>query len=147
MLSQRLTTSGAYFVILEAAVQAGVPPLCEQALTKICSKFSHAVMTDTKGWTDLSQEAVMLVLCNDRLQVHFFCIYQNLYCVHMKWLHLNTMYIKQQSIYKSVLVCFCMQDVISHAVTATMLQFVSAFFNSGCAFSQYIPVRWLRYVS
>lgn len=74
MLSQSLTTSGAHFIILEAAVQAGVPTLQEQALTEICSKFSHAVMTDCKGWTSLSQEAVMLVLCSDKLQVHFFCM-------------------------------------------------------------------------
>lgn len=74
MLRQGLITQGAYFIILEAAVQAGVPALREQALTEICSKFSHAVMTDCKGWGALSQEAVMLVLCSDKLQVHFVCM-------------------------------------------------------------------------
>lgn len=70
ILSQSLTASGADFVILEAAVQAGVPPLCTNALDQICSKFSHAVTADLKGWADLSQEAVMLVLCSSKLQVN-----------------------------------------------------------------------------
>lgn len=72
ILSQSLTASGADFVILEAAVQAGVPPLCTNALDQICSKFSHAVTADLKGWADLSQEAVMLVLCSSKLQVYLF---------------------------------------------------------------------------
>lgn len=72
MLTESLTTSESCFVILEAAVQAGMPFLVEQALGEVCSKFSHALIADFAGWADLSREAVMLVLCSNKLQVGFF---------------------------------------------------------------------------
>lgn len=68
-LNQSLTTPDSCFVILEAAVQAGVPFLVKQALEEVCSNFSHAVTAGSTAWADLSQEAVMLLLCSNKLQV------------------------------------------------------------------------------
>lgn len=72
MLSQSLTKSASYFMVLEAAVQAGIPQLQDNVIDKICSRFNHAVTADSQGWNALSQEAVMLVLCSNKLQVHSF---------------------------------------------------------------------------
>ena len=72
MLSQSLSASESWFAILEAAVQAGMPLLVEKTLDIVCSKFSHAVTADSSGWAGLSQEAVMLVLCSNKLQVSYF---------------------------------------------------------------------------
>ena len=77
MLSQRLTTSESCFAILEAAVQAGMPLLLEEALDIVCSRFRHAVTADSTGWANLSQEAVMLVLCSNKLQVFFVFMQQH----------------------------------------------------------------------
>lgn len=77
MLSQSLTTPDPCFVILNAAVQAGVPCLVEQALEKVCSDFSHAVIAGSTAWADLSQEAVMLLLCSNNLQVCCFLTLQD----------------------------------------------------------------------
>ena len=71
MLSQSLLASHSCFVVLEAALQAGMPSLLEKAIKEVCSKFSHALTVDSTGWAALSQEAVLLVLCSDKLQVCF----------------------------------------------------------------------------
>ena len=76
LLTNSLNTVLSCFIILEAAVQAGIPSLVEHALNTACSSFSNALIADSVGWRALSQAAVLLVLCSDKLQV---CLYSARY--------------------------------------------------------------------
>ena len=68
-LTDSLQTSSAHFTILSAALQAGVPSLLRAALAEACRNFSQGLAADLLGWSSLSQDAVLLVLCSPKLQV------------------------------------------------------------------------------
>ena len=69
ILQHTLLTLSTCFIVLEAAVQAGIPSLLGSALDLACSSFNHVLAQDHKGWAAMSREGVLLVLGSDKLQV------------------------------------------------------------------------------